>query len=203
MKYKLQFFLGMLLVVGIIAATTRSPKISEYAEIPTDDITIKVSNEAFDKMMDVLTHQRCMNCHPNDNIPKQGDDSHPHYFDMARGEGNMGFQATKCTTCHQSENNMYSGVPGAPHWSLAPASMGWQGLSRTEIAERMLNTETNGGKNHEELVKHMTEDDLVLWAWNPGVDANGVMRELPPVSKENFRSAVKLWFKEGAIIPSK
>jgi hypothetical protein len=163
----------------------------------------QVSNPAFNKMMDVLTHQRCMNCHPNDNIPKQGDDSHPHYFDMARGDDNMGFQATQCATCHQSENNEYSGVPGAPHWSLAPASMGWQGLSRSEIAKRLLDKETNGGKTHEELIEHMTEDELVLWAWKPGVDADGNERTPPPVSKEEFAKAVKEWFKDGARIPSK
>jgi len=68
--------------------------------------------------MDVLTHQRCMNCHPSDNIPKQGEDSHPHYFGMSRGEGNIGFAATNCNTCHQHDNNDFSGVPGAPEWSL-------------------------------------------------------------------------------------
>ena len=39
---------------------------------------------AFDKMMSVLTHQRCMNCHPSDNTPKQGEDSHAHYFEIDR-----------------------------------------------------------------------------------------------------------------------
>ncbi len=64
-------------------------------------------------MMDVVMHPRCINCHPNDNVPKQGDDSHPHYFGISRGPENTGFEATSCTTCHQSENNEYSGVPGA------------------------------------------------------------------------------------------
>ena len=160
------------------------------------------SEAAFNTMMDVVIHPRCINCHPNDNVPKQGDDSHPHYFGIVRGTENTGFQATSCTTCHQSENNVYSGVPGAPHWFLAPASMGWQGLSRTAVAERMLDMKTNGGKNHEELIKHMTEDELVLWAWKPGVDADGIQREPPPVSEDDFKSAVKDWFKNGAIIPS-
>ncbi|WP_281542478.1 hypothetical protein [Maribacter aestuarii] len=193
----------LLCLVGVLIASTRGPSSSEYDLAYLQKNDSKVSNPAFDKMMDVLTHQRCMNCHPNDNIPKQGDDSHPHYFDMARGDDNMGFQATQCATCHQSENNEYSGVPGAPHWSLAPASMGWQGLSRIEIAEQLLDKETNGGKTHEELIEHMTEDELVLWAWKPGVDADGNMRTPPPVSEEEFAKAVKEWFKDGARIPSK
>ncbi|MGB3150799.1 MAG: hypothetical protein WBB27_09050 [Maribacter sp.] len=202
MKVRIRLLLPILFVVGILLAGTNGPSISEYAVMAIEDTGKLNSDEDFNKMMDVITHQRCMNCHPNDNIPKQGDTSHPHYFDMARGTDDMGFQATKCTTCHQSENNDYSGVPGAPHWSLAPASMGWQGVSRTEIAKQILDKETNGGKNHEELIKHMTEDELVLWAWEPGVDANGKKRTPPPVSKEDFKTAVENWFKDGALIPS-
>ena len=153
--------------------------------------------------MDVLVHQRCMNCHPTDNIPKQGDDRHPHYFGLAGGEDDEGFAATNCNTCHQSENNVYSGVPGAPHWALAPASMGWEGLTRAQIAERMLDKTMNGNRTHEELVEHMTADELVLWAWEPGIDANGKERELPPVSKEDFKVAVRYWFDNGAEIPTK
>lgn len=203
MNARTRLLFPFLLLVGILIAETKGPNTYEYALVSSAENESQTSNEAFDKMMDVLTHQRCMNCHPNDNIPKQGDDRHPHYFNMARGNNNMGFKATKCTTCHQSENNEYSGVPGAPHWSLAPASMGWQGLNRIEIAERLLNKETNGGKTHEELVKHMTEDELVLWAWEPGVDAEGNERTPPLVSKEEFAKAVKDWFADGAIIPSK
>lgn len=185
--------------ISMIFAINGEPFVSEYNLSYNE--TKSESEAAFNTMMNVVMHPRCINCHPNDNVPKQGDDSHSHYFGIARGTENTGFQATSCTTCHQSENNVYSGVPGAPHWSLAPASMGWQGLSRTAVAERMLDMKTNGGKNHEELIKHMTEDELVLWAWKPGVDADGIQRELPPVSEDNFKSAVKDWFKNGAIIP--
>ncbi len=202
MKTRIVLFL-ILSLVGVLIASSGGPSTYEYDIAKLEENENLTSDPAFDKMMDVLTHQRCMNCHPTDNIPKQGDDSHPHYFDMARGEENMGFQATQCTTCHQSENNEYSGVPGAPHWSLAPAPMGWQGLNRIEIAERLLSKETNGGKTHEELIAHMTRDELVLWAWEPGVDADGKERTPPPVSKEEFAKAVKDWFKDGAIIPSK
>lgn len=202
MKIKTVLFLA-LSMVGILIASKAEPNTYEYDLVKSKEDKFQTSDVAFDKMMDVLTHERCMNCHPNDNIPKQGDDSHPHYFDIAGGEDDMGFQATQCATCHQSENNKYSGVPGAPHWSLAPASMGWQGLSRIEITERLLDKETNGGKTYEELIAHMTEDELVLWAWDPGVDADGMVRTPPPVSEEEFAEAVKDWFKNGAKIPSK
>ena len=203
MKFKSWFIFLVISAIGVLLALANSPKIFEYSLLEKQQSEISKSHDAYNKMMDVLTHQRCMNCHPNDNIPKQGNDRHPHYFGIARGENNKGFQATNCNTCHNSENNKYSGVPGAPHWSLAPASMGWEGLSRAQIAERLLDKSANGNRSHKELIKHMTEDDLVLWAWQPGVDANGVQRSIPPVSKEDFKEAVKNWFANGAVIPTK
>jgi hypothetical protein len=79
--------------------------------------------------------------------------------------------------------------------------MAWQGLSRVEIARSMLDPEINGGRNLEELVKHLTEHELVLWAWEPGVDAAGNPREKPPVPKEEYIAAVKAWAAGGAPIP--
>lgn len=169
---------------------------------PSEKTTTTANNENFDKMMDVLTHKRCVNCHPSDNIPKQGEDSHPHYFGMARGTGNMGFEATNCNTCHQEENNDYSGVPGAPEWSLAPAAMKWEGLTRVEIARSMLNRANNGNRSHEDVMHHLTEHALVLWAWEPGIDAAGNPREKPPVPKDEYIKAVKQWFEDGAVIPA-
>ena len=160
------------------------------------------SEENFGKMMAVLTHKRCMNCHPSDHTPKQGEDSHPHFFGVKRGAANLGFPATKCNTCHQDENNEFSGVPGAPKWSLAPKTMNWEGLSRTEIATSILDKKRNGGKNHHEILEHLTQDPLVLWAWNPGIDTEGTPRETPPVPVDEYITAVKEWFEAGAIIPN-
>lgn len=165
----------------------------------SDNLTL---DDPFDKMMAVLTHKRCVNCHPAGDRPRQGEDSHLHYFGVMRGEDNHGLAALKCESCHQQENNNLSGVPGAPEWSLAPISMAWEGLNRVEIAKSMLNPENNGGRSLEEIVKHLTEHELVLWAWEPGVDASGHEREKPPVSKEAYIKAVKEWAAAGAVIPS-
>jgi hypothetical protein len=203
MKLKPFYTFVSLFVVGAILVFANTPKISGYSHVENEVVNETKSDDSYNKMMDVLTHQRCMNCHPSDHIPKQGDESHPHHFGMARGEDDHGFEATSCNTCHQSENNLNSGVPGAPHWALAPASMAWEGLTRAQIAERLLDKNTNGNRSHQELIKHMTEDDLVLWAWEPGVDADGEPRTIPPVSKEEFKKAVENWFADGAVIPSK
>jgi hypothetical protein len=203
MKFKIWHSYLTITIVGVLLAFANTPTVFEYKLQDNQPSQTNKSEESYNMMMDVLTHQRCMNCHPNDNIPKQGNDRHPHYFGMARGEDDKGFQATNCNTCHNSENNRYSGVPGAPHWSLAPARMGWEDLTRSQIAERLVDKNANGQRSFDELVKHMTEDDLVLWAWTPGIDANGQEREIPPVSKEEFKNAVEYWFDNGAVIPTK
>ncbi len=194
-------FLLFLFASIVLAADFSDPALETIPEASTERRVEINSAENFDKMMVVLMHKRCVNCHPSDNIPKQGEDSHPHYFGMARGEGNLGYEATNCNTCHQAENNDFSGVPGAPEWSLAPASMKWEGLSRTEIAQSMLDPRRNGGRTPHEVMEHLTEHELVLWAWTPGIDAAGNPREQPPVPKEEYIQAVKEWFEAGAIIP--
>ncbi len=199
---KLLYVIPVLLCATILFAGGFANSEPDGAAESSSEELSSSSEENFDKMMAVLMHKRCVNCHPNDNIPKQGEDSHPHYFGMARGEGNLGYQATTCNTCHQSENNDYSGVPGAPEWSLAPESMKWEGLTRTEIAESMLDPKRNGGRTHHEVMEHLTEHELVLWAWEPGIDAAGNPRELPPVPVDEYIEAVKAWFEEGAVIPA-
>ena len=197
-RFKLFYLLAGLLTVGVVFATNYTGE--NFEEIPSK-VTSDEGHSAYNKMMDVLMSPRCLNCHPNDNIPKQADDGHPHYFGMSRGVNNLGFQATKCTTCHQTENNNYSGVPGAPEWSLAPDKMKWEGLTRNQIARSMLNSQNNGNRSLIELEEHLTEHELVLWAWKPGVDAQGVPREPPPVPLEEYKTAVKEWIEHGALVP--
>ncbi|AOW17552.1 hypothetical protein LPB03_08770 [Polaribacter vadi] len=200
-KSKRLYVIPLFLLGGILLASNYSKSTSEYISLDEKVINLSENKDNFNKMMDVLTHPRCMNCHPNDNVPKQGIESHPHYFGMEGGQNDHGFEATKCTTCHQSENNNYSGVPGAPHWGLAPQKMAWKGLTRKEIAAVILDKNKNGGKDLKGVEKHLTEDELVLWAWNPGIDAAGNKRETPPISEEEFKKVVKEWIADGAIIP--
>ncbi len=198
-KLAIPILLTLLLVSLSVASFT-----SAEDETKTDATIKNASGEenesviAFNKMMDVLTHQRCINCHPSDNIPKQGEDSHAHRFGITRANS---MDATNCNTCHQAANNNFSGAPGAPEWSLAPHKMRWEGLSRVEIAKSMMNKENNGNRSAEDIMHHLTEHELVLWAWEPGVGVDGKPRELPPVPVDEYIDAVKKWIELGAQIP--
>ena len=196
---------ALILLTGSIvwAATSNGVSVPTRAVEASDSAFAIRNRENFDKMMKVLTHKRCVNCHPADGIPRQGENSHKHYFGIARGKNNVGFDATKCGTCHQDENNDFSGVPGAPEWSLAPHKMRWSGLTRTEIAQSMLDPKRNGNRDHDKVMHHLTEHALVLWAWKPGIDASGKKREKPPIPLEEYKKAVKQWFADGAVIPEK
>ncbi len=200
-----KFWALAIFIVSITIVMTNASEFGTNSSSKTkdksSDTTIKINDTPFDKMMAVLTHKRCVNCHPSGDRPRQGEDSHIHNFDVQRGEDNHGVAALRCESCHGHENNDFSGVPGAPEWSLAPIAMAWEGLSRVKIAKSMLNRANNGNRSLDEIVKHLTEHELVLWAWEPGVDAEGNPREKPPVGKEEYIKAVKEWAAGGAVIP--
>lgn len=193
MSAKLFLTLLALFALAAIATGLNGPSADQVSEPSAAD--------PYTTMMKVLTHKRCVNCHPSGDRPRQGEDSHYHNFNVLRGEDGHGVAGLKCATCHQAENNNFSGVPGAPEWHLAPLSMKWEGLSANEIARSMLDPERNGGRTLEETVKHLTEHELVLWAWEPGVDHEGNPREKPPVPVEEYIAAVKAWAADGAVIP--
>lgn len=201
--HKSFIFIGSVLLCALwIVAANFNANAIDYTTLPEYDSNFVDQNRAnFNKIMEVLTSPRCMNCHPSDRIPKQGDDSHPHYFDVSQGRDGRGFEAIKCSSCHQSENNEFSGVPGAPQWRLAPQEMGWEGLSKKQIAELILDPEKNGGRTPEQTMHHLTEHELVLWAWAPGLNLDGKQRTPAPVPLEDYKKAVREWIEKGAIIP--
>ncbi len=150
----------------------------------------------FLKIATVLQHPRCLNCHPRGDNPLQGGDNHLHLMKITRGKDDKGAVAARCYACHRDENNDVSGVPGAPHWQLAPVSMSWQGLSPGELCAVLKNPQLNGNRGLAELVKHMDEDKLVQWGWNPGKG-----REPVPIPHAEFVSLLKEWVALGGACP--
>jgi len=201
-KFTFSFLILSISIVGIsfsgMSKDSEEKTFNENTKASQDD------NNDFDKMMQVLMHERCVNCHPAGDKPIKGGDSHvTRSLGLPRGEDGHGPRGIGCNACHSDENNDFSGVPGAPHWALAPKIMAWEGKTRIEIAQQMMDPKRNGGRSAQEIMEHLTEHELVLWAWDPGVDAEGIPREKPPVPKEEYIAAVKEWINNGAIIPEK
>jgi hypothetical protein len=151
---------------------------------------------AWDKIAAVLQHPRCLNCHQLER-PLQGDTRRVHIPPVARGNDNMGAGAMRCHNCHNDTgNNEMSGVPGAPHWQLAPTSMLWEGLSTADLCRMLKNPALNGNRSPEAIIEHMNTEKLVLWGWNPGG-----RREPIPISHRDFVGLLKVWVSGGAVCP--
>lgn len=151
---------------------------------------------AWDKIAAVLQHPRCLNCHQLER-PLQGDTRRVHIPPVARGNDNMGAGAMRCHNCHNDTgNNEMSGVPGAPHWQLAPTSMLWEGLSTADLCRTLKNPALNGNRSPEAIIEHMNTEKLVLWGWNPGG-----RREPIPISHRDFVGLLKVWVSGGAVCP--
>ncbi|CAA0097598.1 hypothetical protein [Zhongshania aliphaticivorans] len=146
----------------------------------------------FQPLYEVLTHPRCMNCHTITDFPRQGDERRRHAQLVVRGTDNHGAPTLQCSACHQDENVADDAVPGAPHWGLAPLSMGWEGLNASQLCQALKDSSKNGNRSLADLLKHMSEDSLVLWAWTPGGN-----RSTPPLSQPAFVEAVQAWVNAG------
>ena len=186
-------------VIGLTAATMLVATLNATA--PKGAANQADDGSLFAALTPVLRHPRCLNCHSTGDFPRQGDDGHPHTMNVRRGPVGMGVTAEKCTTCHQDYNLAGQHLPpGAPGWHLPPPAtpMIWQGHSNAEICKQITDPKQNGGRSIALIVKHMTEDKLVLWGWNPGEGRKPV-----PMSHDEFSAKVKAWAAAGAHCPAK
>lgn len=149
----------------------------------------------------VITSPRCLNCHPALRAPTQGDDLHPHVPPITAAETPLGKPGLLCMACHQAKTVPAAGtnfrsIPGHAHWSLAPASMAWQGRTLGEICEQIKDTSRNGGRNLKQISEHMGKDSLVGWAWHPGPG-----RVPAPGTQDAFGRLIQAWIDDGAACP--
>lgn len=144
----------------------------------------------------VLTHPRCINCHPAGDVPHQGMDLTRHEPPVLRGPENDGVPGNECTTCHQDRNQELTRVPGAPKWHLAPIEMAWVGQSLHAICTQMKDPRRNGGKTLAQIAEHNAHDELVGWGWHPGAG-----REPAPGTQQAFGELVTAWIDTGAECP--
>jgi hypothetical protein len=153
---------------------------------------------AFESLVPVLRHPRCMNCHSNGDYPRQGDDGHRHTMQIRRGPDGSGVNAVKCSSCHQDHNLVGLHMPpGAPGWHLpSPTTpMIWEGLSDRQLCELLRDPRQNGNRSVAQIVEHMTTP-LVLWGWQPGEGRTGI-----PMPQHEFLAKVREWAARGAACP--
>jgi hypothetical protein len=145
----------------------------------------------------VLLHPRCVNCHPNGDVPHQGMQLVLHDPPVQRGPEDRGVPGMECGTCHQDRNQPLTRVPGAPSWHVAPIEMAWVGKSAAYICEQLKDPARNGGKSLAQIVDHNAHDELVGWGWSPGAD-----REPAPGTQQQFGALVAAWVETGAECPA-
>jgi hypothetical protein len=152
------------------------------------------SRAIFAEAAKVLTHPRCMNCHPATDHVLQGNDKHPHQPVATR--------QTPCVTCHTDRNftlhelASYRSIPGHPRWMAAPIEMAWEGKSVGEICRQIKDPDRNGGRNLVLLHEHLAHDDLVAWGWQPGEG-----RDPAPGSQALLGELIQAWIDTGAQCP--
>lgn len=116
---KRHLFLGSLILVGL----------GGYASdlFAADEPALA----AFATVQKVFQSPRCQNCHIPGDAPLQFDAGTPHAMAVVRGLDGKGAAGLPCSTCHGESNPPASYgphmPPGAPHWSLPPATAKWPG----------------------------------------------------------------------------
>ena len=150
---------------------------------------------AFEKMMPVFQHPRCLNCHRSD-FPRIREQQQRHYPRVRPVNEGMGAGGEQCLLCHKEENNVLTRIPGAHKWRMAPYSMSWDGLDAADICENLKDRAMNGDRDLAAIKHHLEHDKLVHWAWSPGKP-----RAVPPVSYQDLLKLTEQWVKAGGPCP--
>jgi hypothetical protein len=179
------------------AQTPGPPELKSPSTFQSISDRAQRSRAVFTELGKVLTHPRCMNCHPAGDQPLQGAEHRIHYPPARRaGLGDT------CAACHTNRNvtmhvtASFQSIPGHPRWGLAPLSMAWEGKSLGDICRQIKDKDRNGGRDLALLQEHIAKDDLVAWGWNPGAG-----REPAPGSQDIAGQLTKAWIDSGAECP--
>jgi cytochrome c5 len=189
--------LAMSMLTGYAASQTASNTLASPESFVAIADTGVRSAAMFTELGKVLTHPRCVNCHPAGDRPHQGDQSRLHQPPVARGVDGHGTETMRCSICHQNANFDPGRMPGHPEWHLAPRDMAWEGKTIAEICTQIKDPARNGGRTLEDLVHHIGTDTLVGWAWHPGFG-----RAPAPGTQQEAGALVDGWIKTGAACPA-
>jgi hypothetical protein len=190
--------LSLSLLTGYAASQTASNTLASPGSFSAIADTDARSAAIFTELGKVLTHPRCVNCHPAGDRPRQGDERRLHQPPVERGVDGHGTETMRCSICHQNATFDPGRVPGHPEWHLAPREMAWEGKTVAEICDQIKDPARNGGRKVEDLIHHIGTDTLVGWAWHPGFG-----RSPAPGTQKEAGALVEAWVKTGAACPAK
>jgi len=202
MKFDLRVSIAVALALLTAAPTAyaQSADLSDKLAAPESFAgigdTAARSAALFTELGKVLTHPRCVNCHPAGDHPHQGEQGRLHQPPVERGADGHGLPAMRCSICHGEANFDPGRVPGHPEWHLAPRDMAWEGKTLAEICAQIKDPARNGGRSLDELVHHIGDDSLVGWAWAPGFG-----RHPAPRTQKQAKALTEAWVKTGAACP--
>jgi len=202
MKFDLRVSIAVALALLTAAPTAyaQSADLSDKLAAPESFAgigdTAARSAALFTELGKVLTHPRCVNCHPAGDHPHQGEQGRLHQPPVERGADGHGLPAMRCSICHGEANFDPGRVPGHPEWHLAPRDMAWEGKTLAEICAQIKDPARNGGRSLDELVHHIGDDSLVGWAWAPGFG-----RHPAPGTQKQAKALTEAWVKTGAACP--
>ena len=191
--------LAWITLAGSVVALAAFEVATVYAAPRTPKPDAGASREAFLQLYKVFTSPRCQNCHLSGDFPLQGDDSHVHMQNVQRGSDGHGVYGMRCNTCHQTANLPGEHMPpGNPKWSLPSPDhkMVFVGRSPAQLCLQLKDPKQTGGRSLQQLLEHVSSDDLVGWAWDPGAG-----RTLPPLSRAETVAQMKIWIDGGAACP--
>jgi hypothetical protein len=72
----------------------------------------------------------------------------------------------------------------------------FEGRTATQLCEQLVDPARNGKRSLAELLRHVSDDPLVLWGWKPGGS-----RTVPPLSHDRFVAAFRTWVASGGACP--
>jgi hypothetical protein len=190
--------LAMSLLSGYAASQTVSNTLASPESFSSIADTEARSAAIFTELGKVLTHPRCVNCHPAGDRPRQTDERRLHQPPVERGVDGHGSETMRCSICHQNANFDPGRMPGHPEWHLAPREMAWEGKTLADICAQVTDPARNGGRKVEDLIHHIGTDTLVGWAWHPGFG-----RSPAPGTQKEAGALVDAWVKTGAVCPTR
>ena len=206
----LMVFTAFLFSGSVVSDENSEKNILDSVEITfPKEVGKEVGLEHWEKIHEVFSHPRCVNCHvPDDNRPRWAgpsyegryptQDAEPfHGMNVNGGVSRIGGDSIPCFACHQKQNSeVPHGPPGAIVWMLAPVQMQWWGKTSREICEQVKDPARNGHRSVQDVASHIEHDPLVHWGWSPGPG-----REPAPYSVKELVSFIHTWDKAGAPCP--